>query len=208
MAIICGRRVSRQIWKVPGSDQLFIFCSLNSRRLRTTFTSVKRPPECVPCIAALCRPIPSSPRGCSFDQFCWLTCHTTVLFARMKFSVPWLQLCAGRTLTRCCTARMTPTLACRLQSGPTIWRWLCRLLSSSRRVLSKVSLLSSKNKFSASHPDQSRSYHFFSSVNQNYVVQPNLPFGGWKESGLGREGALEDMLEHFTKKKTISIHMK
>jgi acyl-CoA reductase-like NAD-dependent aldehyde dehydrogenase len=45
-------------------------------------------------------------------------------------------------------------------------------------------------------------------VNQNYVVQPNLPFGGWKESGLGREGALEDMLEHFTKKKTISINMK
>lgn len=162
---------------------------------------MKRPPECVPYTAAHCRPIPNSPRACSFVQFCWLTCLTTVLSARMKFSVLLLLSCAGRTLTKFCTARMTPTLACRPQFGLTIWRWLCKLLSSSRRVLFKVSSFTSKIS------GGSGSDRVFS-VNQNYVVQPNLPFGGWKESGLGREGALEDMLEHFTKKKTISINMK
>ncbi len=44
-------------------------------------------------------------------------------------------------------------------------------------------------------------------VNQNAVVQPNLPVGGWKNSGLGREGSLETMLEHFTHTKTVSINL-
>jgi acyl-CoA reductase-like NAD-dependent aldehyde dehydrogenase len=43
-------------------------------------------------------------------------------------------------------------------------------------------------------------------VNQNAVVQPNLPVGGWKVSGLGREGSLETMLEHFTHSKTVAIN--
>eukprot|EP01089_Gocevia_fonbrunei_P000725 TRINITY_DN1070_c0_g1_i3.p1 TRINITY_DN1070_c0_g1~~TRINITY_DN1070_c0_g1_i3.p1 ORF type:complete len:498 (-),score=123.48 TRINITY_DN1070_c0_g1_i3:13-1506(-) len=44
-------------------------------------------------------------------------------------------------------------------------------------------------------------------VNQNAVVQPNLPVGGFKQSGLGKEGSLEAMLESFTKEKTVSINM-
>lgn len=44
-------------------------------------------------------------------------------------------------------------------------------------------------------------------VNQNAVVQPNLPVGGWKLSGLGAEGSLETMLESFTLSKTVSINM-
>ncbi|PRP82257.1 aldehyde dehydrogenase family 2 member B7,mitochondrial [Planoprotostelium fungivorum] len=44
-------------------------------------------------------------------------------------------------------------------------------------------------------------------VNQNAVLQPNLPIGGWKESGLGVEGSLDSMLQAFTQSKTISINM-
>lgn len=44
-------------------------------------------------------------------------------------------------------------------------------------------------------------------VNQNLVVQPNLSYGGVKNSGLGKEASLESMLEHFTHKKTIMVNM-
>lgn len=47
----------------------------------------------------------------------------------------------------------------------------------------------------------------FVQVNQNLVVQPNLSYGGIKNSGLGREASLEAMLEHFTEKKTIIVNM-
>jgi len=45
-------------------------------------------------------------------------------------------------------------------------------------------------------------------VNQNLTIQPNLSYGGFKKSGLGKEASLEAMLEHFTKKKTIVIDMR
>lgn len=44
-------------------------------------------------------------------------------------------------------------------------------------------------------------------VNQNLVVQPNIWYGGVKQSGLGKEASLEAMLEHFTHKKTVMINM-
>eukprot|EP01117_Protostelium_nocturnum_P020173 TRINITY_DN895_c0_g1_i1.p1 TRINITY_DN895_c0_g1~~TRINITY_DN895_c0_g1_i1.p1 ORF type:complete len:533 (-),score=193.28 TRINITY_DN895_c0_g1_i1:59-1657(-) len=44
-------------------------------------------------------------------------------------------------------------------------------------------------------------------VNQNFVLQPNLQIGGWKNSGLGTEGSLGSMLEGFTKLKTVSINL-
>jgi aldehyde dehydrogenase (NAD+) len=44
-------------------------------------------------------------------------------------------------------------------------------------------------------------------VNQNVVINPNFPCGGWKQSGLGREASLEDMLETFTHKKTVSMNL-
>jgi aldehyde dehydrogenase (NAD+) len=44
-------------------------------------------------------------------------------------------------------------------------------------------------------------------VNQNVVVQPNISYGGIKQSGLGKEASLEAMLEHFTHKKTIMMNM-
>jgi len=47
----------------------------------------------------------------------------------------------------------------------------------------------------------------FVQVNQNLVVQPNLSYGGVKNSGLGREASLEAMLEHFTQKKTVLINL-
>lgn len=47
----------------------------------------------------------------------------------------------------------------------------------------------------------------FVQVNQNLVVQPNLSYGGIKQSGLGKEASLEAMLEHFTHKKTAIINM-
>lgn len=47
----------------------------------------------------------------------------------------------------------------------------------------------------------------FVQVNQNLVVQPNLSYGGVKQSGIGREASLEAMLEHFTHSKTIIFNM-
>ena len=44
-------------------------------------------------------------------------------------------------------------------------------------------------------------------VNQNLVVTSNLNYGGFKNSGLGKEASLEAMLEHFTQKKTIVLNM-
>jgi aldehyde dehydrogenase (NAD+) len=47
----------------------------------------------------------------------------------------------------------------------------------------------------------------FVQVNQNLVVQPGLSYGGFKESGIGKEASLEAMLEHFTKSKTVMINL-
>ncbi len=47
----------------------------------------------------------------------------------------------------------------------------------------------------------------FVQVNQNVVVAPGLSYGGFKQSGIGKEASLEAMLEHFTRKKTVLINM-
>ncbi len=44
-------------------------------------------------------------------------------------------------------------------------------------------------------------------VNQNLTIQPNLSYGGFGRSGLGKEASLEAMLKHFTRKKTIVLAM-
>ena len=43
-------------------------------------------------------------------------------------------------------------------------------------------------------------------VNQNLTIQPNVSYGGFGRSGLGKEASLEAMLEHFTRKKTIVLN--
>lgn len=47
----------------------------------------------------------------------------------------------------------------------------------------------------------------FVQVNQNLVVQPGLSYGGFKNSGVGKEASREAMLEHFTKKKTVMMNL-
>ena len=47
----------------------------------------------------------------------------------------------------------------------------------------------------------------FVQVNQNVVVQPMLPYGGVKTSGIGKEASLDAMLEHFTHRKTVIINL-
>lgn len=42
-------------------------------------------------------------------------------------------------------------------------------------------------------------------VNTTNVYSVTLPFGGWKESGLGREGGINDLLNDFCELKAISI---
>lgn len=44
-------------------------------------------------------------------------------------------------------------------------------------------------------------------VNQCALVQANLPYGGFKNSGLGQEATKESMLEHFTHRKTVIINL-
>lgn len=46
----------------------------------------------------------------------------------------------------------------------------------------------------------------FVQVNQYMVFRPSLPFGGFKNSGLGKEASLDVMLHHYTKEKTILIN--
>lgn len=44
-------------------------------------------------------------------------------------------------------------------------------------------------------------------VNQSALVQANLPYGGFKNSGLGQEATKESMLEHFTHRKTVIMNL-
>ncbi len=43
-------------------------------------------------------------------------------------------------------------------------------------------------------------------VNQNLTIQPNVSYGGFGRSGLGKEASLEAMLAHFTRSKTIVMN--
>ncbi|WP_010137669.1 aldehyde dehydrogenase family protein, partial [Oceanicola sp. S124] len=43
-------------------------------------------------------------------------------------------------------------------------------------------------------------------VNQNLTIQPNVSYGGFGRSGLGKEASLEAMLAHFTRLKTIVLN--
>lgn len=45
----------------------------------------------------------------------------------------------------------------------------------------------------------------FIQVNSGLVVQPGISFGGYKQSGLGREASFDSMMESFTQVKTILI---
>lgn len=47
----------------------------------------------------------------------------------------------------------------------------------------------------------------FVQVNQSIVAQPGLSYGGYKNSGLGKEASLEAMLDHFTQMKTILVNL-
>ncbi len=46
----------------------------------------------------------------------------------------------------------------------------------------------------------------FVQVNQARVAGPNISYGGFKHSGLGKELTLESMLEHFTRSKTVLVN--
>lgn len=43
-------------------------------------------------------------------------------------------------------------------------------------------------------------------VNQNLTIQPNVSYGGFGRSGLGKEASLEAMLDHFTRSKTVVMN--
>ena len=44
-------------------------------------------------------------------------------------------------------------------------------------------------------------------VNQGIGQVVGQPYGGFKESGLGRENSLEGMLEGFTQRKSVTINL-
>jgi acyl-CoA reductase-like NAD-dependent aldehyde dehydrogenase len=46
----------------------------------------------------------------------------------------------------------------------------------------------------------------FVQVNQAQVAGPNISYGGFKQSGIGKELTLESMLEHFTRSKSVLIN--
>nr|HMN79053.1 aldehyde dehydrogenase family protein [Burkholderiaceae bacterium] len=43
-------------------------------------------------------------------------------------------------------------------------------------------------------------------VNQAQVAGPNISYGGFRQSGLGKELTLESMLEHFTHRKSVILN--
>ena len=45
----------------------------------------------------------------------------------------------------------------------------------------------------------------FVQINSGLVIQPGLSFGGYRNSGIGREASLDSMLESYTQVKTIII---
>jgi betaine-aldehyde dehydrogenase len=47
----------------------------------------------------------------------------------------------------------------------------------------------------------------FIQVNRTLTIQPNLAYGGFKKSGLGKEASLAAMLEHFTRVKTVVVDL-
>jgi acyl-CoA reductase-like NAD-dependent aldehyde dehydrogenase len=47
----------------------------------------------------------------------------------------------------------------------------------------------------------------FVQINQYIVFKSALPFGGFKNSGIGKEASLNAMIENYTKEKTLIINM-
>ena len=44
-------------------------------------------------------------------------------------------------------------------------------------------------------------------VNQGLGQSPGHSYGGYKESGIGREFSLEGMLESYTQRKNVTVHL-
>ena len=44
-------------------------------------------------------------------------------------------------------------------------------------------------------------------VNGGTPINGDLPFGGYKHSGIGREYSLEGMLDSFTQRKNVTINL-
>ena len=44
-------------------------------------------------------------------------------------------------------------------------------------------------------------------VNQNVGQAPGHSYGGYKQSGIGREFSLEGMLESFTQRKNVTVNL-
>jgi acyl-CoA reductase-like NAD-dependent aldehyde dehydrogenase len=44
-------------------------------------------------------------------------------------------------------------------------------------------------------------------VNQGGGQTPGMSYGGYKQSGLGREFSLEGMLESFTQRKSVTVNL-
>ena len=44
-------------------------------------------------------------------------------------------------------------------------------------------------------------------VNQGLGQVPGMSYGGYKQSGIGREFSLEGMLDSFTQKKSVTVNL-
>ena len=44
-------------------------------------------------------------------------------------------------------------------------------------------------------------------VNQGGGQTPGMSYGGFKQSGLGKEFSLEGMLDSFTQKKSVTVNL-
>jgi acyl-CoA reductase-like NAD-dependent aldehyde dehydrogenase len=44
-------------------------------------------------------------------------------------------------------------------------------------------------------------------VNQGLGQQPGHSYGGYKQSGIGREFSLEGMLDSFTQRKNVTVNL-
>ena len=44
-------------------------------------------------------------------------------------------------------------------------------------------------------------------INQGFGIVPGQSYGGFKQSGIGREYSLEGMMESFTQRKSITVNL-
>ncbi len=67
--------------------------------------------------------------------------------------------------------------------------------------------MSGRTRSAAACGRRTRSSSGWVQVNQGLGQQPGHSYGGYKQSGIGREFSLEGMLDSFTQRKNVTVNL-